>query len=152
MQAEVGDTYNQEVAKGVAEDKATVLSLNDKVCVPYGCFTHVLKTKEFTPLEPGIAENKFYAQNIGNIKAVSVKGESEEQHLLHIKGGDSSTQQQGNSIQNGNLGSSIHDLKQQDQSKTSDGNNQPSQQQQISPQGQRDQSKITNGENHSSSQ
>ena len=52
--AKVGDAYNQEVAKGVAEDKATVLSLNDKVCVTYGCFTHVLKTKEFTPLEPGI--------------------------------------------------------------------------------------------------
>ena len=118
----------------------------------YGCFTHVLKTKEFTPLEPGIAENKFYAQNIGNIKAISVKGESEEQHLVQIKGGDSSTRQQGNSIQNGNLGSAIHDLKQQDQSKTSDGNNQPSQQQRIAPQRQQDQSKITNGENQSSSQ
>ena len=125
-QPKVGDTYNQEVAKGVAEDKATVLSLNDKVCVTYGCFTHVLKTKEFTPLEPGKEENKFYAQNIGNIKALSVKGESEEQHLGQIKGGDSSTQQQANSIQNGNLGPAIHDLKQQDHSKTSDGNNQPS--------------------------
>ena len=98
----VGDTYNQEVAKGVAEDMATVLSLNDKVCVTYGCFTHILKTKEFTPLEPGIAENKFYAQSIGNIKVLSVKGESEEQHLVQIKGGDSSTQQHGNSIHNDN--------------------------------------------------
>ncbi len=44
-----------------------------------------------------------------------------------------------------NLGSSIHDLKQQDPS--SDGNNQPSQQQQSIPQRQHDQSKITNGEN-----
>jgi hypothetical protein len=148
----VGDTYNQEVAKGVAEDKATVLSLNDKVCVPYGCFTHVLKTKEFTPLEPGIAENKFYAQNIGNIKALSVKGESEEQHLVQIKGGDSSTQQQGNSIQNGNSGPAIHDLKQQEKLKTSDGNNQPSQQQQTVPQRQHAQSKTTNGDNQSSSQ
>ena len=150
-QPKVGDTYNQEVAKGVAEDMATVLSLNDKVCVPYGCFTHVLKTKEFTPLEPGIAENKFYAQNIGNIKAVSVKGESEEQHLVQIKGGDSSTPQQGNSIQNDNLGPALQDLKQQDHSKTSDSSNQPSQQQ-IAPQRQQDHSKITNGENQSSSQ
>ena len=150
-QPKVGDTYNQEVAKGVAEDMATVLSLNDKVCVTYGCFTHVLKTKEFTPLEPGIAENKFYAQSIGNIQVLSVKGESEEQHLVQIKGGDSSTQQQGNSIQNDNLGPAMHDLKQQDHSKTSDSNNQPSQQQ-IAPQRQQDQSKITNGENQSSSQ
>jgi hypothetical protein len=146
----VGDTYNQEVAKGVAEDMATVLSLNEKICVPYGCFTHVLKTKEFTPLEPNVVSNKYYAQNIGDIKEISVQGESEEQHLVQIKGGDSITQQQGNSIQNGNLGSSIHDLKQQDPS--SDGNNQPSQQQQSIPQRQQhDQSKITNGENQSSS-
>ncbi len=153
-QPKVGDTYNQELAKGVAEDKASVLSLDDKVCVTYGCFTHVLKTKEFTPLEPGKVENKFYAQNIGNIKALSVKGESEEQHLVQIKGGDSSTQQLGNSIQNGNSGPAIHDLKQQDHSKTGDGNNQPSRQnhQQIAPQRQQDQSKTTNGENQSSSQ
>ena len=151
-QPHVGDTYNQEVAKGVAEDKATVLSLNEKICVPYGCFTHVLKTKEFTPLEPDVVSNKYYAQNIGDIKEISVQGESEEQHLVQIKVGDSIIQQQGNSIQNGNLGSSIHDLKQQDQSKTSEGNNQPSEQQQIAPQRQQDQSKITNGENQSSSQ
>ena len=112
----------------------------------------MLKTKEFTPSRTRCSENKFYAQNIGDIKEISVKGESEEQHLVQIKGGDSSTQQQGNSIQNGNLGPAIHDLKQQDQSKTSDGNNQPSQQQRIAPQRQQDQSKITNGENQSSSQ
>ena len=42
---------------------------------------------------------------------LSVIGESEEQHLVRFKGGDSSTQQQGNSIQNDNLGPAIHDLK-----------------------------------------
>jgi hypothetical protein len=48
---------------------------------------------------------------------------------------------QGNSIQNGNLGSDTKDLKQQDQTKTNDGNNQPSQHQfqQIAPQRQQDQ-------------
>jgi hypothetical protein len=32
-QPKVGDTYNQELAKGVAEDKATVLSLDESICV-----------------------------------------------------------------------------------------------------------------------
>jgi hypothetical protein len=84
-QPKVGDTYNQEVAKGVAEDKATVLSLNKSICVPYGCFSHVLETKEFTPLEPGVVDHKFYAPGVGDIKEVTVKGGSEELHLVDIK-------------------------------------------------------------------
>ena len=48
-QPNVGDTYNEELAKGVAEDKATVLSLNEKVCVPFGCFTHVLYKEYYAP-------------------------------------------------------------------------------------------------------
>jgi hypothetical protein len=88
MEAEpkVGDTYNQEFAKGVAEDKGTVLSLNETVSVPYGSFSNVLKTKDFSPLEPDVVENKYYVQNIGEVKAVTVKGESEEETLVEING------------------------------------------------------------------
>ena len=88
MEAEpkVGDTYNQEFAKGSAEDKGTILSLNEKLCVPYRCFSNVLKTKDFSPLEPDIVENKYYAQNIGEIKAISVKGESDAETLKQING------------------------------------------------------------------
>lgn len=85
-QPKVGDTYQQERAKGVAEDAATVLSLKEKVCVPYGCFLNVLKTKDFTPLDPDILEHKFYAQGIGPIKTVQVKGGSGEEQLVQIKG------------------------------------------------------------------
>jgi hypothetical protein len=85
-QPKVGDKYQQERAKGVAEDFATVLSLKEKVCVPYGCFSNVLKTEDINPFEPDIVENKFYAQGIGYIKAVQVKGGSGEEHLVQIKG------------------------------------------------------------------
>ena len=81
----VGDTYNQEFAKGAAEDKGTILSSNEKLCVPYGCFSNLLKTKDFSPLEPDIVENKYYAQNIGEIKAISVKGESDVETLKRYK-------------------------------------------------------------------
>jgi hypothetical protein len=84
-QPNVGDTYNEEFAKGVAEDKATVQSLNEKVCVPFGCFTHVLKTNNFTPLEPDVLEQKFYAPNVGVIKEATVKGGADEDHLVQIK-------------------------------------------------------------------
>ncbi len=86
MEAEpkVGDTYNQEFAKNVAEDKGTILSLNETTIVPYGSFSNALKTKDFSPLEPDIVENKYYAQNIGEIKAISVKGESDAETLAQI--------------------------------------------------------------------
>jgi len=84
-QPEVGDKYQQEEAKGEAEDGATVLSLNEKVCVPYGCFSNVLKTEDFNRLEPEILENKFYAQNVGNIQAMQVKGGPEKESLVEIK-------------------------------------------------------------------
>lgn len=82
----VDDTYNQEFVKGVAEDKGTILSLDEKITVPYDSFSNVLKTKDFSPLEPDIVENKYYAQNIGEIKAMSIKGESDVQSLVQING------------------------------------------------------------------
>ncbi|MDQ5870337.1 MAG: hypothetical protein M3530_11515 [Thermoproteota archaeon] len=85
-QPKVGDKYQQEVAKGEAEDGATVLSLNEKVCVPYGCFSNVLKTEDFNLLELDLLENKFYAPGIGNIKTVMVKGGSEVETLIQING------------------------------------------------------------------
>jgi hypothetical protein len=85
-QPEVGDKYQQEVAKGEAEDGASILSVNDRVCVPYGCYSDVLKTEDFNLLEPEILENKFYAPSIGNIKTVMVKGGSEVETLVQING------------------------------------------------------------------
>ena len=82
----VEDAYNQEFLKGVAEDKGTILSSDEKVKVPYGTFSNVLKTKDFSPLEPDIIENKYYAQNIGEIKAMSIKGESDVESLVQING------------------------------------------------------------------
>src|SRR6476619_4509414 len=87
----VGDTYNQEFSKGVAEDKGTVLGLNETVSVPFGTFSNVLKTKDFSPLEPDIVENKYYKQDLRQIKAINVKGESEEEALVQINGTSNNT-------------------------------------------------------------
>src|SRR6266508_367450 len=70
---QVGDRYYQEFYPGVAEDQAKVLSLDASVCVAYGCFNNILVTKDWTQLEPGVVENKYYAKNVGFILAVMVK-------------------------------------------------------------------------------
>ena len=62
---EVGDTYRQEWFLGEAEDAAMVLSLDEEVSVPFDDFQDCLQTADFTPIEPGNLEWKFYALGIG---------------------------------------------------------------------------------------
>ncbi len=64
----VGETYAQEHAPGVAEDKATVISVTEKVTVPTGTYTNCLKTLDFSPLAPGADEFKFYCPGVGLAK------------------------------------------------------------------------------------
>ena len=42
-----------------------VLSLDEDVSVPFGDFEDCLQTADFTPIEPGNLEWKFYAPGIG---------------------------------------------------------------------------------------
>jgi hypothetical protein len=79
---EVGDRYRQEYYKGVAEDEAKVLSLDVSVTTPFGSFDKVLKTKDFTGLEPGVVEHKFYAPGVGAVQEKKVKGGSQRTVLV----------------------------------------------------------------------
>ena len=81
---QVGDTYQQEFSKGIAEDQAEIVSLTDSVCVPYGCFKNVLETRETTPIEPGVEEHKFFALGVGDIKEMLTSGGSETLELTKI--------------------------------------------------------------------
>ena len=86
MEAEprVGDRYQQELAPGVAEDMAQVLSLDKSACVRYGCFDDLLLTKEWTPLDRGVVDQKYYAKDVGFILGVMVKGGDERSELVRI--------------------------------------------------------------------
>jgi hypothetical protein len=44
-----------------------LISLDESVTVPYGSFDRVLKTEEWTPLEPGYVEHKYYAPGVGQV-------------------------------------------------------------------------------------
>jgi hypothetical protein len=71
-QPKVGDLYRQEFALGTAEDIAQVVGTYESVTVHAVKYDNCLKTKEFSPLEPDVMENKFYAPNVGNIQTVDV--------------------------------------------------------------------------------
>jgi len=75
----LGDFYRQEFSLNNAEDFAETIGLNASVTVPYGTFTHCLKSLETTPLEPDASEDKFYAPGVGNVLTVDlVTGERDE--------------------------------------------------------------------------
>jgi len=80
-----GDKYQQELAPDVAEDMAQVIGFEDSFCVPYGCFEDVLVTKEWSPLDKGTVENKYYAQGVGFLSAVTVKGGDEHTELVRVR-------------------------------------------------------------------
>lgn len=64
----LGARYHQEIAPGIAMDRAEILSLNELLETPAGTFTNCLKTKETTALNAREKEFKLYAPGVGLIK------------------------------------------------------------------------------------
>ena len=79
-----GISYRQEFYEGVAEDMAKVLRLNVSVSVDYGDFDDCLKTREWTPLNPGVIEHKYYAPGIGLVFIEELKGKTVKVELVDV--------------------------------------------------------------------
>jgi hypothetical protein len=80
----VGERHRQELYRGHAEDHFQVVSRNARIAVPYGSFTHALRTKEWTPLEPGVLDAKFYVRGIGQVAERTMRGGSERAVLVRV--------------------------------------------------------------------
>jgi len=81
----VGQSRRQEYYKGHAEDHFSVLSLRAPISVPYVRSNRALLTKEWTPLEPGTLDHKYYLRGIGEVKEVTVKGPTELAELVSVR-------------------------------------------------------------------
>ena len=69
-----GEFYRQEYAlSNEAEDVVEVLDLDAQEIVPFANGRPVLKTRDFTPLEPDAEENKFYVPGIGFVSEVDLE-------------------------------------------------------------------------------
>ena len=79
-----GAAYRQEFAADVAEDMAKVLRLNGSASVPYGDFDDLMITKEWSPLERGAIEQKYYAEGLGLILTRSLKGGTQRSELIDV--------------------------------------------------------------------
>jgi hypothetical protein len=76
--------YRQEYLRGEAEDMARVVGIGGELTVPFGSYVQVLVTREWSPLEPGVAEHKLYAPGIGLIREEGVEGESGHVDLIEL--------------------------------------------------------------------
>ena len=82
---QVGLSYRQEYYAGEAEDAATILSLAEQAEVPYGHFSDVILTREYTPLHPKVLEYKLYAEGIGVVLVVAISGGSDREELIRFE-------------------------------------------------------------------
>lgn len=81
---QVGDKYNEENAPGVAEDQAEVLAVNESITVPYGSFTGCLRTRNTTPLDPSLVEEKVYCPGVGTVFEADISPTQAVSQLLTI--------------------------------------------------------------------
>jgi hypothetical protein len=83
---EVGLAYTQEHYPGEAEDKGKVIAVGGSITVPFGSFEDVVVTRDWTPLEPGVREQKTYAPGIGVVFEEVVRGDAGVLRLVEATG------------------------------------------------------------------
>jgi hypothetical protein len=79
-----GQSFRQEFYSGEAEDHFRVVRLRTQVTVPAGHFRQALETREWTPLEPGVIDRKFYVRGIGEVSEETLKGPLEISRLVAV--------------------------------------------------------------------
>lgn len=66
----VGETYQQELAPGIAEDRIDIVSVSDTVTTPDGTYSNCVQTRDYTPLEPDLEEFKWHCPGVGLAREV----------------------------------------------------------------------------------
>jgi hypothetical protein len=64
----LGSRYFQEIAPGVAQDRAENVAMGFKVETPAGRFSQCVEVTETSPLEPGAESTKVYCPGVGLVR------------------------------------------------------------------------------------
>lgn len=84
---QVGDAYRQEFYRGEAEDMGKVVRLGASETVPFRSFDGLLVTQDWTPLEPEVVEEKFYAKGVGLVLETTIRGGADRNELVSYRSG-----------------------------------------------------------------
>lgn len=79
------DAYRQEFWRGHAEDQAWIVGFARSVRTPMRRFHHVLRTFEWSRLEPGVVSTKLYARGVGIVRERDVAGGSEVFEVIAVR-------------------------------------------------------------------
>ena len=83
---DVGQALPQEQFPGEAEDWFVVLFTGMRVRTPSGTYPDAMVTGEWTPLEPGIVGEKWYAKGVGQVMENDISGGQETLRLAKVTG------------------------------------------------------------------
>lgn len=84
---QVGDTHRQEYLRGEAEDQYWLVDLAQHVKTPFVTTSHAALTLEWTRLEPGVIDRKYYVRGIGLVAELSAQGPQETARLVRYSTG-----------------------------------------------------------------
>ena len=82
-----GAPYRQEYKAGEAEDMGQVVSLRERVTTPAGTYKDCLKTKDWSAIESGGVEHKYYSREVGNVVLETEYGDKKRVELIEITKG-----------------------------------------------------------------
>ena len=83
----VGQAFKQEDAKNIAEDCTKIVDLHATIKTSYVTTSDALKTEEFSLLEPGVLDNKYYVAGVGLVAERTVQGGTDFLDLITVKRG-----------------------------------------------------------------
>jgi hypothetical protein len=78
------DAYRQEFYAGHAEDQAWIVQHNVKTKVPYGRLQNLIRSFEWTRLEPDVVSVKLYGRGLGIVREYDVAGGNEVFKLVSV--------------------------------------------------------------------
>jgi hypothetical protein len=79
------DAYRQEFSRGHAEDQGWIVARHQVADVPYGMVKDVVRSYEWTRLEPGVVSLKLYGPGLGIVREKDVAGGTELLELTRVE-------------------------------------------------------------------
>ncbi len=84
---EPGFSYRQEYLAGEAEDMGEILEIGVPKDIALDTFDDVVITEDWSPLEPEIIEEKWYARGLGQIRSTHTAGQTGTVELVEFTPG-----------------------------------------------------------------
>ena len=80
-----GQAFRQEMLRGHAEDQAWIVGRFGRTKTPLKTFNRVVRSFEWTRLEPGVISEKLYAPGVGIVKERNLTGGDEFLQVVSVR-------------------------------------------------------------------